>query len=87
MDLPIRPSRRIILTRALAKVVDGLDEDELRVLHQIALRLQKGRRIYGALDVATDVRDFRIEGREELEDFLVYDALRWLRDDARGSVH
>ena len=71
----------------LDDAVEGLGEDELRVLTRIATRLRHGQEVYGKVHAATDTRDFRAEAREELEDFLVYDALRWLRDDARGSVH
>jgi hypothetical protein len=73
--------------KELLDAVAGLGEDELRVLTRIATRLRHGQELYGEVHAATDARDFRLEAREELEDFLVYDALRWLKDDARGSVH
>jgi hypothetical protein len=71
----------------LDDAVDGLGDDELRVLTRIAMRLRRGQETYGRVHAATDRRDFKVEAREELDDFLVYDALRWLKDDARGSVH
>lgn len=57
---------------SLASALTGLEPDALEVLARIAVRLQKGQKYYGKLDVQTDTRDFRKELREELEDAIVY---------------
>jgi hypothetical protein len=66
----------------LDAVVQTLGADEVRVLVRIAERLQHGRKVYGALDVERDGRDFRREAREEIEDALVYSACLWLKEEA-----
>ena len=64
-------------------VVRSLGRDEIRVLTRIAARLEVGKRQYGQLHLATDVREFRDkEAREEIEDALVYLACAWLKAEA-----
>jgi hypothetical protein len=79
-DLPIRPSLLPSMFRELDDIIEGLGEDEVRVLLRIARRIAKGRTQYGALHLATDPRDFQNEAREEIEDSLVYFACRWLKE-------
>jgi hypothetical protein len=62
----------------LVAIVEVLGDDEVRVLARIAARLLRGAQIYGRLDIERDHRDFAREAREEVEDFLVYAACRWL---------
>lgn len=56
-----------------------LGTDERRVVVRVAERLAAGRTVYGALDLATDERDFRAEAAEELLDACVYLAADSLR--------
>ena len=63
----------------LDHAVARLGPDEVFVLARIAERLVTGSAVYGPLQLATDLRDFRTtEAREELEDALVYLACAWL---------
>lgn len=64
---------------SLNAIVDTLGGDEVRVLMEIAVRLQRGAQIYGRLDLATDGRDFAKEGHEEIQDYLVYFACERLK--------
>jgi hypothetical protein len=59
-----------------------LGADELAVLVLVAERLVRGRQIYGELNLATDVRDFRREALEEAADMAVYAAAALLRGRA-----
>jgi hypothetical protein len=63
----------------LEAIVNTLGADEVRVLTEIASRLQRGAQIYGRLDLDTDKRDFAREGHEELQDYLVYFACERLK--------
>lgn len=56
----------------LAAVVDGLGADEVRTLLYLAQRLAMGARQYGALDLASDRRDWDDEARAETADLAVY---------------
>jgi hypothetical protein len=67
------------LAEQLVATAAELGADELRVLLLIATRLAAGRRYYGELHLATDRRDFRAEGAEELLDAVVYLAAATLR--------
>ncbi len=66
----------------LAAVTQKLGPEEALVLLRIARRLEAGQRTYGPLSLAADRRDFAREGREEIEDFLVYAACGWLKGEA-----
>lgn len=57
-------------------LLPALGLDELRVLGVIASRMVKARPQYGELDLDSDPRDFRVEGAEELADFVAYFAMR-----------
>ena len=67
------------LAERLVEICADLGADEMRVLVLVAERLAKGRQRYGALDVATDRRDFRHESLEEIADALVYAACGLMR--------
>jgi hypothetical protein len=82
---PIPETLRMITPDDDARaVLDGiicsLGRDDVRVLTQIAERLQVGRQLYGPFYLSTDARVFRDkEARQELEDALVYLACAWLK--------
>ena len=59
-------------TMELADIYAALNADERAVLMEIARRLVVGRRQYGALNLATDRRNFRREAFEEVVDMAVY---------------
>jgi len=63
----------------LVELAAELGADELGVLLLVAERLRIGRQRYGALDVASDHRDFELESLEEIADALVYAACGLLR--------
>jgi len=46
--------------------------DELRVMDRVLAGLERGRDVYGPLDLSTDKRAWRDEGAAELRDLLVY---------------
>lgn len=58
---------------------DELNDDEHRVLLNLANRLLAGRRYYGALDLKNDRRDWMKERKAEIEDLLVYTAFEALK--------
>ncbi len=59
----------------LGHLAAQLNVDELTVLARIASRLVAGQQQYGALGMATDPRDMRVEWQEELFDACVYGAV------------
>jgi hypothetical protein len=78
------PERLPTPREALDAILETLGTDEVRVLTEIALRLQRGAQIYGRLDLDTDTRDFAREGHEELQDYLVYFACERLKKAGGG---
>jgi hypothetical protein len=46
--------------------------DECAVINAFVQRLEVGFERYGALDLASDRRDWRKEASEEVDDFVVY---------------
>jgi hypothetical protein len=71
------------MAERLVEICAELGADELGVLLLVAERLAKGRWRYGALNVATDGRDFRTEALEEAADGLVYVACALMRGQSR----
>lgn len=59
----------------LNEVCLGLEPDALRVLIEIAKRLQVGQAVYGKMDLKSEKRDLRREGAEELLDYVVYECM------------
>lgn len=53
-------------------IIQRLNGDERAPLLMLARRIWKGREQYGALDLATDKRDFASELLEELADGVAY---------------
>ena len=74
-----RPSVRM----ELARRIEDLGDDEVRVLLYLADRLHMGAGQYGPLDIATDPRDWTAEARAEFADGAVYLAIRGLREAMR----
>ena len=71
------------LRRAVDAQLATASLDELRVVAFIVQRLiGQGRVAYGALDLATDERDFVRERNEEIADALVYVACAALKSSA-----
>ena len=56
-----------------------LNRDELEVIVWLAERMAEGATRYGALDIATDKRDFQKEAGEEAIDGLAYLAMQSIR--------
>lgn len=72
--------------RCIATIVlPGLNNDELRVLEVIGLRMLRiGRETHGPLDLSRERRDWRTEGALELADRIFYDACEEIaRNDER----
>ncbi len=63
---------RDALERAICARLPLCSPDELRVLDYVLSRLEIGRERYGALNLATDDRDFCEEERQEHADAVVY---------------
>ena len=60
----------------IVALLSHLNDDETTVLLRITERLVIGRKQYGALDVATDRRDWTKEANEEALDLAVYLAIK-----------
>jgi hypothetical protein len=71
-----RLRRRNATEASVRHLLPALGLDELRVVETVVSRLVMARRQYGELDLDSDTRDFRIEGGEEMADFLFYAAAR-----------
>lgn len=86
-DLQVSNSKLLKLTRAgnEAGLLVGLGADERRVLAVLADRLRGGAKAYGALDLASDRRDFEKERGEEVADLLVYSAFAELKRLSAGG--
>jgi hypothetical protein len=69
----------------LNAVLDTLNADEIRAMTEIAVRLQRGAKTYGHLDLTADARDFEQEADEELDDALFYLAAARLKRRARAK--
>ena len=69
----------------LTRIAAELEPDALAVLVHQAQRLAGGRKAYGALDLATDPRDWSEEALFELLDYTVYRAAEVLQ--ARRSEY
>lgn len=70
-------TRRDARARTIATVIlPGLNDDELRVLEVIGLRILRiGRETHGPLDIRSERRNWRREGAAELADRIFYDAV------------
>jgi hypothetical protein len=64
----------------LMEDASDLEPDALRVVALIAARLRRARQQYGALDLATDRRNFAHEESEEMLDALAYRTMRALQE-------
>lgn len=53
-----------------------LNEDEQSVLAEVAEGLVIGKKNHGDLNLASDMRDFRMEAMQEDRDWLVYRAMQ-----------
>jgi hypothetical protein len=74
------------LLRGLQARLESCSGDELRVVDRFLARLEKGRRDYGPLDLASNHRsldDWRNDLAEEREDCLVYQAIIDVAEHAR----
>jgi hypothetical protein len=62
-------STRLLSIRAR---LGSLNADELEAFDVLLAKLEQGKRDHGPLDLATDRRNFKIEGVQELRDLLWY---------------
>jgi hypothetical protein len=62
-------------------VLAQLGTDELRVIAELAKRLEMGQRRYGLLDLLRDARDYLRERNEEVLDASIYAACEIVRAD------
>jgi len=67
---------RLALIAEISESLLECSDDEVRVVAAVLRRLAKGRDAYGPLDLASDGRDWRDELAEELQDAVVYAAIR-----------
>ena len=63
--------------------MDALADEERMVLLDLALRLARGQREIGALNLAKDKRDWRQMATEELWDFLMYRAFERVQGELK----
>ncbi len=69
--------------RAFFEVWAALGAEEKRVMLVLAQRLLAGQQEYGKLAIASDPRDFKREGAEEIQDLLIYSAFETLKQQTR----
>lgn len=70
--------------RAITDRIEALSPDERAVVLDLLDGLERGRLVYGPLEIDADRRDFADEARQEARDWLVYtiaDSLRRKRSD------
>jgi hypothetical protein len=67
-----QPTERERLIINLNDHANEMSVDELRAMNLLAARLEMGRVRYGALDLASDPRDFELEADAEASDLLLY---------------
>lgn len=65
---------------ALAARVSEFSEDERKVIDRIVSGIEKGRAVYGAMDLATEQRDLVAEADDEARDWLIYRAMQRVRE-------
>lgn len=64
-------------------IAESLSPHALLVLLKIAQRLRVGQAEYGTLDLLKDKRNWREEKRQEIYDYLVYDAMEECQREMR----
>ena len=72
LERPAVQSRAALLKRQITACLDAMNADELEVIAELCARVDRARRKYGALNFATDTRDFLDEFCEEQVDGLWY---------------
>lgn len=72
-ELPAEPPETVDLEQ-LVERVRALEGDEREVLALVVDGLERGRPVYGQLDVAGDKRDFEAEALQEVRDAAIYAA-------------
>lgn len=56
----------------LALRYERLNDDEREVIREVIEGLERGREVYGPLDIDGDARDFEVEALQEHRDAVVY---------------
>ncbi len=59
----------------IATRIAEFSPDERRVLERIVEGIEKGRAVYGPMDLANEKRDLAAEASDELRDFAIYVAM------------
>jgi len=72
-------------TAAMAVFAESASPDELAVVAKVAERMHAARGIYGALELATDPREFKAEIAAEAFDGMSYAAMQLVREERELS--
>lgn len=64
---------------AIADRMDGFSPDEKRAIERIIRGIEKGREVYGPMDLESDRRDLIAEADDEARDWIVYRAMQAVR--------
>lgn len=64
---------------ALQGIIEGLGDEEIEVLHDLAVRIAMGQRTYGKLALAKDPRDLDKEAYEEDLDSSIYRSCSYIK--------
>lgn len=62
-----------------ARVV-RMSPDERRVVESIVAGIEKGREVYGSIDLTSDTRDLESEASDEARDWLIYRAMSRVKE-------
>jgi hypothetical protein len=61
-------------------------DDERDVLERILDGIEKGREVYGPMQLADDPRDLEAEADDEARDWLIYRSMRAVQRDRRAAA-
>lgn len=65
----------------IAARIAEFSPDERRVLERIVQGIEKGREVYGPMDLANETRDLIAEADDECRDWLIYRAMQRIRSE------
>jgi hypothetical protein len=61
--------------QGIASRMESFSPDEKRVIERIVQGIERGRDVYGPMDLASDRRELEAEAADEARDWLVYRAM------------
>jgi hypothetical protein len=67
----------------IAERLTRCNDDERKVMERVLQGIEKGRAVYGPLNLASDRRDLVSEADDEVRDFAAYVAMQRVLNDLR----